>query len=116
MNTPNSIRSVSFDLSVTAALINSAGKIQLRGSCGPQNGCCFSRHDNQSQHHAAVADMPPDSQLMDGFGFKVAINQPVHACDAWVVYQGLFRPRKPSFRPNGFIFSVYEPRACIITT
>lgn len=42
-------------------------------------------------------------------GFKVAINQPVHACDAWVVYQGLFRPEETIVPPERLYFFGYEP-------
>jgi len=42
-------------------------------------------------------------------GIEVIINQPVAACDAWVVYQGMHRPEVCEVPPERVFFFGYEP-------
>jgi hypothetical protein len=37
------------------------------------------------------------------------INQPVDSCDAWIIYQGLFRPETTCCPPENVILFTYEP-------
>ncbi|MFM7471318.1 MAG: glycosyltransferase family 10 domain-containing protein [Nodosilinea sp.] len=40
---------------------------------------------------------------------QFTINQPVKTCDAWIVYQGLFRPETTHCPPENVILFTYEP-------
>lgn len=42
-------------------------------------------------------------------GVQFLINQPVDSCDAWIVYQSLFRPETTCCPPENVILFTYEP-------
>jgi hypothetical protein len=54
----------------------------------------------------------PIHRQVPGVIFKdiqLVINQPVDVCDAWIVYQGLFRPETTTCPPENVILFTYEP-------
>jgi hypothetical protein len=57
---------------------------------------------------------PIERQISQSFakdGVEFIINDQVDTCDAWVVYQGVYRPDSTICPPNRVIFFSYEPPA-----